>query len=310
MNEPGEKKFSLKGDSEPTDLYREEMIDLRVEKLGHRMTLLAVLMPILIGVVLVIVYLDIKNRVSTFHVSGTTGVANLSKDLESRFSSLSLRLAKLEETTSGSQTAMEKSLIGVQAELKTIRDNLDKTRNQLAAQVASLGKADRNLTAALKTLDRKIDPVAQETATLKKDLEALDTETAQALDLISQSLKKAETRIEAATAEIADLADSKIGQKELELALNSQKQVMGQELDVIKTGLQAKILSLEKQIDALGVKVNQTSKTLSAMPPAPAPKAADASTSSTPPKSTPAPTPKPATKPSGETRIIEQDIQE
>ena len=314
MNEPSEGKFSLKGDSASTDLYREEMIDLRVEKLGHRMTLVAVLLPILIGVVLVIAYLDIKNRVSTFYDSGTTGVANLSKDLESRFGSLSLRLAKLEETATGNQAKLEKTLIAVQGELKKTRKNLDKAQGQLAAQVQALRKTDRNLAAALKKVDQKIDPLAGESETLKKDLATLDTETAQALDLISQSLKKADMRLQALSTEITDLADAKIGQKELELALKSQKQVVGQELEVIKTGLQAKILSLEKQIDALTVKVSQTRKTLSAMPPAP--KSASTPATATPPKASPTPTPaptlkpKPAAKPSKASGIIEQDIQE
>lgn len=314
MNEPSEGKFSLKGDSAPTDLYREEMIDLRVEKLGHRMTLVAVLLPILIGVVLVIAYLDIKSRVSTFYDSGTTGVANLSKDLESRFGSLSLRLAKLEESATANQAKLEKTLIAVQGELKKTRENSEKDQGQLAAQVQTLRNTDRNLAVALKKVDEKIDPLAEGSETLKKDLATLDTETAQALELISQSLKKTDTQIQTLSTEIADLADAKIGQKELELGLKSQKQVVGQELEVIKTGLQAKILSLEKQIDDLAVKVSQTRKTLNAMPPAPKSVSTPA-TVTTPqtapaPAASPAPAPKPSEKPSKETGIIEQDIQE
>lgn len=297
MNEAGEGKFKMKGDAAETDLYRDEMVDLRVEKLSHRLTLLTILVPILLGVVLVIAYLDVKKRVSTFYVSGTTGVANLSKDLESRFSSLSLKMAALEEAMATQQASLEKSVISIRGDLK-------KTHEQLAKAVLSAQNDHKRVSAAVQKVDRGLEPVAKETVALRADLTTFGTKTSEALSMLGQSLKPTEEKINSLSKEISVLSarsEAKVDQKGLELALNSQKQVMSQELEVAKTGLQAKILSLEKQIDLLADNLAKA-RTPSTMPPAPAVKPLA-------PKS-PVPGAPPVSKQPAGNRIIEQDIKE
>ena len=58
-------RFTIRGaQTEPDAVYMADADNLRIEKLSTRVTLVAVLIPCLLVVVLVIAYLDIKNRVS------------------------------------------------------------------------------------------------------------------------------------------------------------------------------------------------------------------------------------------------------
>lgn len=292
MNETDHGKFKMKGDATETDLHQEEMVDLRVEKLSHRLTLLTILVPLLLGVVLTIAYLDVKKRVSTFYASGTTGVANLSKDLESRFSSLSLKMAALEEEMATLKAALEKTAISIRGDLK-------ETQGQLAKADLSARNDHKRVSAAVTKVAQDLSPVAKETAALRADLTRFGTKTTEALSMLGQSMKPTEEKVGTLTKEISALSETKVDQKGLALALSSQKQVISQELEVVKTGLQAKILSLEKQIDLLA---ENLAKARTPATPAPVvrPLAPKPAVSVSPP----------ATKQPTDARIIEQDIKD
>ena len=62
------------------ELYRQEMKDLRVEKINQRVTIITVLIPCLIGIVLYIAYRDITGRVSESEFTGSKEVRALSEN--------------------------------------------------------------------------------------------------------------------------------------------------------------------------------------------------------------------------------------
>ena len=61
-------------DESPEPILQEELQELKIEKLSNRVTLLTILIPLMIGIILVIAYLDIKNRVTRTHNTETTGI--------------------------------------------------------------------------------------------------------------------------------------------------------------------------------------------------------------------------------------------
>ena len=105
--------FRLSFDEEPEEdsdrQLQSEIEGLKVEKLSQRVTLITILIPILIVVILGVTYLDIKRRVISTETTGSKGFESLSRDLESRFSSLSLRQAKLEEAFSKEITQLNEA---------------------------------------------------------------------------------------------------------------------------------------------------------------------------------------------------------
>lgn len=85
-------KFKMRLDTDEDEAPVAGQVDeLRMEKLSQRVTMISILIPVLIVVILIIAYMDIKQRVLRTEDTGVSGVQNLSKDMESRFSTLSLR---------------------------------------------------------------------------------------------------------------------------------------------------------------------------------------------------------------------------
>ena len=132
--------------------------NLRLEKLSTRITLVAVLIPCLLVVVLTVAYLDIKHRVISTQNTGSMGVQNLSKDLDSRFSSLSLRQAKIDEQMAANSATLDAATAALQVKLKKGIDEINK---------AVAAKADQS---ALQALAKK---TASEFSALQKNTDEL-----------------------------------------------------------------------------------------------------------------------------------------
>jgi hypothetical protein len=78
--------FKFNGDDEPEPepeqtLYQEEARDRRIEKISHRVTIISILIPVLLGVVFYITYRDITSRVSQSQDTGAMEIQNLSTQL-------------------------------------------------------------------------------------------------------------------------------------------------------------------------------------------------------------------------------------
>ena len=102
--------FRMSLNDESTDnLMQESFMDRRIEKLSHRITRISILIPVLIVLILVLAYLDLTKRVIHFQSTGTTEVQALAESLEDRFSSLSVKQAKLEEQSSGLTASAKKA---------------------------------------------------------------------------------------------------------------------------------------------------------------------------------------------------------
>ena len=113
-------------DESPEPILREELQELKIEKLSNRVTLLTILIPFMIGIIIVIAYLDIKNRVTRTHNTEATGMERISKDLETKFSFLSLEQAKIKDIHSKKMPSFEKSIAFLQSGLKTTQSLLKK----------------------------------------------------------------------------------------------------------------------------------------------------------------------------------------
>ena len=117
--------FKIGGDDEePDTVMQNELQELKIEKLSQRVMLLTILIPCMIGVIIIISYLNIKGLVTRTKDSGAIGVQKLSKDLESKFSSLSLEQAKLKEVQKKKLPSLEKNSAFLQTRLKKIQETL------------------------------------------------------------------------------------------------------------------------------------------------------------------------------------------
>lgn len=298
MSKKSQSQFKMRMDSGSTEsLYAEERSDLKLEKLTQKVTLMSILIPVLIGVILVISYLDIKSLVSTVKDTGESGVQSLSQNLESRFSSLSVKFASLDESLNQKIETAEKA-----------RLSLQKRMNEAEKSVRWLNK----IKTAKKTFDEKNAAVETSLEAIRTDLQTLDAN----LTSLDQSVKK----------ELADLValvekssttligfqaqvSGKIDREETRKLLDKQKQELLARLESMGLKLEKQIVLNRQKIAAVkektaGKSPGTEAKTApkKAPPSKPAPEKAE--------KPSPAPEKvkkpvKPAPKP-GE--IVEQDL--
>lgn len=242
-------QFSADGD-EPEAILQDELRELKIEKLGQRVTLLTVLIPCMIGVILVITYLDIKDRVTRSYDTGAIGVQKLSKDLASKFSSLSLEQAKINDIQAQKFPELEKSA----AFLKSRITKLHESMTQMTA--SSINRDE--LTRVAKTLTDKIADIQQG---LKPDFEALAlvddqivedfSQISKDIKILSDSMMEIDTRINTIREEIETLSEKAIDKDDLDLALKLKEIGYRQSLLEKTTLLEKEIQTIRKELSNL-----------------------------------------------------------
>jgi DNA repair exonuclease SbcCD ATPase subunit len=254
IEENDNSRFQFSADEdEPEAILQDELQELKIEKLGQRVTLLTILIPCMIGVILVITYLDIKDRVTQSHDTGAIGVQKLSKDLASKFSSLSLEQAKIKDIQAKKLPELEKSAAFLKSRMTKIQESM----NQISA--SAINRTE--LTRVNKTLTDKLADIPQD---LKPDFEALALADEQIIKnykkissdikVLSDKMMAIDTSMNTIRKEIETLSENAINKDDLELALKLKEIGYRQEL-LDKTAL------LEKEIQSVRKEINGLQKT-------------------------------------------------
>jgi chromosome segregation ATPase len=264
MDEKDSPTFQLgKDDESPEALLHEELQELKIEKLSHRVTLLTILIPCMIGIILIIAYLDIKDRVTQTHDTGAIGVQKLSKDLESKFSSLSLEQAKIRDIHAKKIPALEKSTAFLQSRLKTIQSSLKKLessaigRDELSPMIESLNSKYQVGTETIENMQTEFENLKDMDKQIAADVESVSKN----LHTLSRTLTEMKTALDGLGQDISalsNLTEEKIGKKELDLALKLKEIGNRQEMLDIKTSLDKKLDVLRKQLQKLESNQDQT----------------------------------------------------
>ena len=193
---PPEFKFNA-DDQDPETFYQEEIKDLRVEKLGQRITLLTILLPILIGIAIFFIYRDLTGRVNRTQDTGSMEMqrisrqmAEISKEFNDKLITFSTTLSsqdkQVDTAVSEKLTAVNKSVATLNKNLTSLNENLDRTQKTVKNLTAS--KADK------KSQDAAFLKVNQSLESLQKQLKSL-TKLRQELKTVSAGIEKLETDI-------------------------------------------------------------------------------------------------------------------
>ena len=170
----------------------------------------------LIAAIIVIMfagYLDVRNRLLSFHSSGSEETKHLSEDIGSKFSNLSTKLTELESSLnklSELQTGLGNSLSSLgeglsksdksisslgssKADKKSVASSLAEIKKELSALTQSLKKntADTavmsaKLNATLAEVNNTTDKFLEEQNTIKITLEAVRADKASKKDLLTE----------------------------------------------------------------------------------------------------------------------------
>ena len=242
-------RFTIRDvEAEPDSNYISDAENLRIEKLSTRVTLVAVLIPCLLVVVLAIAYLDIKNRVISTQNSGSMGVQNLSKDLESRFSNLSLKQAKMEEQLTQNTKTLETATATLQVNLKKATTELKQITDN---------KPDRSeLTATTNKTEASVAALKKEMIDLNAAFSKFDDELASQILLMAEGLKKYQDRLSEVEKKAQQLDSEKLSKASMELALGLERLGLQEMVKDRIREIEKKLADVSKQMDALNQRLN------------------------------------------------------
>ncbi|MFH1982997.1 MAG: hypothetical protein ABIL58_14240 [Pseudomonadota bacterium] len=301
MTEQTERRFQINGgDASQEDLYREERSELRLERLNNKVTLITILLPILIIVVLVVSYLDIKRKVSTVEVTGNTEYQQLSADAASKFSSLSLKYASLEENLGKQMQALDKGVASLSSAVKQVESNTNRLRTEKASET-DVKKIAADLNAAVSSLQKDLK-------TMDANIEALDLAVNDQLKKLLVRLELVDNRLIEQEAQIVTVSSGTVDRVTLngELKLLEERiaQNRGKDLKMLQLSLE----DIQRQVAALqgNTAAVPSAAPSSAAAPKPATTSQPAPTQSKPP--TPAKTPAPTPSAPKQGQILEQPL--
>jgi DNA repair exonuclease SbcCD ATPase subunit len=292
MTEKKSKKFEMQMDDEiPEFQVQEGLDDLKVEKLHKRITRISIIIPILVVIIILAVYFDLKKNLSNINTEGSMGVQTLSKELESRFSSLSIKEANIEENLGKKIAALEKATASLQTATKEATTAIRYIRS-------ARKKDNKNTASAIQNIEETLTSIPKDLEKISSDLKAIDKTSSAKLVIFSQFMDSSRNDFQTIRSEISSLKSSKADRT----ALKDQQKVYQLALRQLTTNLEDRIKSVEKMLNEL-VKVQTSPKKQSQVKPGKSNSSNQTQTKSTPDASFPkeTETPKPGT-------IIEQDL--
>ena len=234
--------------------YQEEVRQIErsteIASVHHRITLLAILIPCLLGAMVLYAYIDIKEHVNRIQDVGSTEVEALSKDVVDKVSSVSEEHNKLAASLSNRIATLEASAVVARDRLEKQHKELQRTEGSKADK-KSLAKIEEQTAEAAKALEaikNAVDAQRLAVENLDKSFRAQMADLVQGVEAI-----KGERKDEASA--IKRLSDTKMDKKAFDEFLKKERQSsesvvapLNKELDVLKEG----ISRLQKQVNMLG----------------------------------------------------------
>jgi DNA repair exonuclease SbcCD ATPase subunit len=212
-------RFTENEHMDDDSIMREEIIAQRLEKLSTRVTLISIMVPVLIFVIFTFAYLDMKSRIFSMQDTGVDKLQKLSRDLESRFSSLSVRFAKFEDSFAEREASlkgiedsfskkiapMEKAFSTLETSMKDVEKNLQESekniREIIAAQADHVEKKHVEgkfevMEKSLEDMENSFEAAQKDMQTVMSQMKALDTNFKNELKLLTDYLAKEKKRLD------------------------------------------------------------------------------------------------------------------
>jgi archaellum component FlaC len=276
-------RFSENDTDDHNSAIQEEISERRLEKLSTRVTLISILVPVLIFVIFTFAYLDIKQRVFSMHDTGVDELQKLSRDLESKFSSLSVKFAKFEESFAEREASlkgieesfskkivpMEKAFSMLETSINDVKKNLQESEKNISqimtTQTHNVGK--KEFEEKFAGIEKSFEDTQNDMQTVMAQMKALDTNFKDELKLLTDYLAKEKKRIDdvAKASEgfsedmknvksqfqvLSKKADGFVHNDDLPLAVEKARLKLKVALDETMTNIQNRIDVLERQISS------------------------------------------------------------
>ena len=263
--------FKFEGNEEPVSeqtLYQEEAKDRRLEKLGHRVTIISILIPVIIGAVFYIAYRNVSSKVIQGQDTGAMEIQNLSAQLEEKYNVLLAKYGDLEASLAQKLETLEKADKTIKNSLKEAEDTVNRinaTKVDKKDQQDAIAKIDTALVPIHKELEA-LGPLRSDLNAVTAELASLNKNFQQQMAALSTNVDQTLKDLTQVRSEVAALSERKLDRDDLELELLKARKSYQRDLDITKA-------ALDKRLDSLLEKIKSLEKVAEA--PLAAPKSAD-----------------------------------
>ena len=230
MEEKKAPEFKINIDAVHSDSFIREKKDLRIEKLNQKVTIISIIFPCIIVVLLLIIYFDIKNKITGVHDSGSMEIQNLSKNIDKKTAELSSYYSKVEESFEKRTSAL-------------------KTEFQNSVKDIKEAKAEKTEVAnSITEINKQISAVRNDLSAVSNKVKNMETGLAQKITEITKSLVKIENDITKLHSDIAGISASKADKKDIEASIRNEQKRYQNELNRLAGDVEDKIDSIRRQI--------------------------------------------------------------
>lgn len=228
MDDKKTPEFKIRIDKEhPEHDFHEVKKDLRFEKLNQRVTIISILIPCIIVILLVVSYLDMKNKITGVHDSGSIEVKNLSQNIDKKTAELSSQYAKLE-------ALLDKKTAALKAEFQNLGKDLKETKAEKTEVANSIEEINRQISAA------------------RNDISAISTKVKSMEVGLSQRIIEITKSIGRIESDLAKLrSESKADKKDIEAYMRNEQKRYQNELNRLSGDVEDKIDSIRRQMDEI-----------------------------------------------------------
>ncbi len=283
-------------DDRPDSLFQARRKELHIEKLNRRITLMAIFFILVLAALTALGYLNLKRKFDSINIAGANEVKKLSENLESSFSSLSVKFAKmdydfkeLQETFAKKVKPMEEIFLALDQTSSSLKGKISTIEKNMEALDAAKAEKE-NIEAVAADIRETLTPLQADVEKIKGDISAFHATIANEMNVFAERMDGAAAdlkKLETAVSSLASRTKNAVTDEALNLALRNQQNIYQVKIDLMTKRLEqaeADVKALEKRLAA------------SARPATRQPAGGTAASSSA------APAPKPGA-------IIEQDLQ-
>ena len=243
--------FQFGPDEESPDaILREDLQDSRIDRLGKKLTITAVVIPCLIGIVLFFLYFDLKKRVIQGQDIDSKTFQNIARDLDSRSGDLITRLETVESALSNRDSEIDKRIDSVKFRLYKAENRIKKVDK---------AKADKEGQQAL----------ADNIEKMSTQLTGLSTTFSENFDEIRAGLFKVRQDVTKLQVDVTTLVKEKIDRQTLAEEINRGQQTQQEKLTALSGQFDKRFKAIQQDLKSLE---SQLASMRGAAPPTAAPR--------------------------------------
>jgi len=229
-------------ENSPDKTTNNDVVDIRKDKIKHRITLVNILIPFLMLVLLFYVYIEMKKKVDDVNLRGTENIQDLSnridikmKSMEKNVASILGKYAEFEAATGKKISEGKKTTGSIHQKLKKIERSFKKIDSS---------KVDK------KKLKENINKIEKSLASIIKDVDKINSELIKNSELdkefglITNDLVKINT-------DIISLSSLKVDKEALDLAVMNNSKESKSNLEKLRKDFEGRISLLFKRIEQL-----------------------------------------------------------